>query len=109
MPKQKSDLVNLLKQIKTDSILVNYDLFENKLNRIPNREDFKNLYGFILKEKSVDMKTKINNVKKIFNWSREQIIFMVLVFIELKINEINNNGITNKFKYEKKNLEKTQQ
>ena len=105
MPKQKSDLVNLLKQIKTDSILVNYDLFENKLNRIPNREDFKNLYGFILKEKSVDMKTKINNVKKIFNWSREQIIFMVLVFIELKLIESNNSVLTINFNSEKKSLE----
>src|SRR5699024_5856231 len=105
MPKLISDLVNLLKQIKTDSILVNYDLFENKLNRIPNREDFKNLYGFILKEKSVDMKTKINNVKKIFNWSREQIIFMVLVFIELKLIESNNSVLTINFNSEKKSLE----
>src|SRR5699024_3686739 len=87
MPKQKSDL------------------FENKLNRITNREDFKNLYGFILKEKSVDMKTKINNVKKIFNWSREQIIFMVLVFIELKLIESNNSVLTINFNSEKKSLE----
>src|SRR5699024_4566093 len=51
MPKQKSDLVNLLKQIKTNSIFVNYNLLKNKSNCIRNREDIKNLYRFILQEK----------------------------------------------------------
>src|SRR5699024_12345867 len=66
MQKKKSDLVNLLKQMKTDSILVNYDLFENKLNSIANIEDIKNLYIIIVKEKSIYMKIKINSDKKIF-------------------------------------------
>src|SRR5699024_6206016 len=61
----------------------------------------------ILKEKSVDMKTKINNDKKIFNWSREQIIFIVLVFIELKLIESNNSVLTIHFNYKKKSLETT--
>src|SRR5699024_5268951 len=61
--------------------------------------------GFILKEKSVDMKTKINNVKKIFNWSREQIICLVLVFIELKLIESNNSVLTINFNYETISLE----
>src|SRR5699024_8376691 len=58
-----------------------------------------------LEEKSVDMKTKINYFKKIFNWSREQIIFMVLVFIELKLIESNNSVLTINFNSEKKILE----
>src|SRR5690625_7744294 len=44
MPKQKSDLVNLLKQIKTESILVNYDLFESKLKLRTNREEYKYIH-----------------------------------------------------------------
>ena len=105
MPEVKEDLFNLLGQIKTESILVNYDLFENKLNRIPSREDFKKHYGFVMKEKSVDMKQKMNLVKKQFNWSREQIIFMVLVFIELEFIQSDNSVVTINSDSEKKDLE----
>lgn len=94
MPEDKEDLINILNQIKTDSILVNYDLFESKLNHIPSRDDFKKLYGFIMKEKSVDMKQKINHISKQFNWTREQIIFMVLVFIELEFIQSTNSVLT---------------
>lgn len=94
MPEREKDLFNLLDQINTESILVNYDLFENKLNRIPNREDFKKLYSFVMKEKSVDMKQKMASVSKQFNWSKEQIIFMVLVFIELDFIQSENSVLT---------------
>lgn len=105
MPEEKENLVKLLNQIKTDSILVNYDLFENKLNRLPNRDDFKKLYGFVTKEKSIDMKQKMNLVSKQFNWSREQIIFMVLVFIELEFIHSDNSVLTINPDSEKKDLE----
>lgn len=104
MPQEEDDLINLLKQIQTDSILVNYDLFEDKLNRIPNREDFKQLYAYVLKAKSVDMKQNINLISKQFNWTRDQIIFMVLVFIELEFLFSDNSILTINPESKKKDL-----
>ena len=104
MPEREEDLIKLLSQIKTKSILVNYDLFEKKLNHIPNRDDFKNLYSFIIKEKSVDMKAKMNFVIKQFNWSREQVIFMILVFIELEFIHPANGVVTINPNSDKKDL-----
>lgn len=104
MPEREEDLIKLLSQIRTKSILVNYDLFEKKLSHIPNRDDFKNLYTFIIKEKSVDMKTKMNLVTKQFNWSREQVIFMILVFIELEFIQSANGVVTINPNSDKKDL-----
>lgn len=104
MPQEENDLISFLKQIETDSILVNYDVFKNKLNRIPNREDFKQLYAYVLKAKSVDMKRNINLISKQFNWTRDQIIFMVLVFIELEFLFSDNSILTINPDSEKKDL-----
>src|SRR5699024_12596332 len=97
-------LIIYLNQIETDSILVNYDVFKNKLNRIPHREDVKQLYAYVLKAKSVDMQRNINRLSNQFHWTTDQLIFMLLVFIELEFLLSDNSSLTNNPDSEKKEL-----
>src|SRR5699024_11918491 len=64
--------------------------------------------SFCMKKKSVELKKKMARVLKQFNWSKELIIFMVLVFIELDFIQSENSVLTLNPHSQKKDLEQAE-
>lgn len=85
IPPTLTHLEKLIEMTNPSTILVNYTVNNNTfLHSVPTREDFKWLYGYILKYRRVDMKTEIPKIMRRKRWSKEDIIFMVQVFIDLQ-------------------------
>ncbi|WP_438713756.1 single-stranded-DNA-specific exonuclease RecJ [Enterococcus sp. AZ109] len=61
-----------------------YSADEAYLNGMPNREQFKQLYQFCLKQKRLDIRYKLKNISNFLRISEKLLVFMIRVFSELK-------------------------
>lgn len=61
-----------------------YSADEAYLNGMPNREQFKQLYKFFVKQKRVDIRYKLKNMSNYLRISEKLLVFMIRVFSELK-------------------------
>src|SRR5699024_9578623 len=84
LPPKLADLERIVQTTQPNSILVNFELEKSVyLESMPTRDDFKWLYAYVFKHESVNMKERIQQIMKMKRWTKEDIVFMVQVFIDL--------------------------
>ncbi|HLR52022.1 MAG TPA: single-stranded-DNA-specific exonuclease RecJ [Candidatus Avamphibacillus sp.] len=64
------------------------------LTSFPTREDFKWLYVQLWKRKTIDLKNEISMIMDTKGWTKDNIIFMSKVFLELEFVKINDGVMT---------------
>lgn len=85
LPPTLDHLERIIRETNPESILVSFEAEHRAfLQSIPSREDFKWLYAYIFKYDCVDMKIEIPKIMKMKNWSKDTLVFMVQVFIDLE-------------------------
>src|SRR5699024_11852131 len=78
-------LENIVKALNPIAIHVTYQAKEDAfLQAIPHRDDFKWLYGYLHKYCPLRLNVDIPNVMKMKNWSKEKVVFMLKVFLDLQ-------------------------
>lgn len=92
-----SDL-NRLKEIINTAMPVNIHAcyFVEKstyFKPFPSRQEFKWLYGLIMKRKSLDLKTELKYIMDAKGWAKDRVLFIANVFFELGFVIINNGVI----------------
>src|SRR5690625_7899478 len=78
------------------------------LQSIPTRDDFKWFYSFAYKHQSVDLKKAIPYVMRTKKWTKDFIIFMAKVFLELKFVRIESSIMTMEQNPEKREIQSSQ-
>lgn len=85
LPSTLKELERITKLTNPNSVLVNFEVNDQAfLQSIPSREDFKWLYSYLFKYERVDMKTEIKKIMQMKRWTKDNIIFMVQVFLDLQ-------------------------
>lgn len=92
LPKDMDVLKEIVQQLQPKSIHISYHV-ENSayFQAMPSREDFKWLYGYSLKYSPIQLKVDIGSIMQNKNWSRDKVIFMLKVFLDLKFITIKDN------------------
>lgn len=94
LPPTMVALEEKMTQLKPRNIHVNYSITEDAfLQSIPNREDFKWLYGYIKSYEPVQLKVDLPKIMQGKRWTKEKTIFMLKVFIDLKFIRVASNTI----------------
>lgn len=94
LPPTLDMLEEKMEQLQPRNIHVSYHITEDAfLQSIPDREDFKWLYGFIKKYEPVQLKVDLPKIMQGKRWSKEKAIFMLKVFIDLKFIRVESNTI----------------
>ncbi|QMT18725.1 single-stranded-DNA-specific exonuclease RecJ [Planococcus maritimus] len=94
LPDSEEQLSSVLKQLKPKRVYAHFYAQESQyFERIPDRDQFKWLFGFVKKRGSFDFKKNGDELSKHKGWSRETLFFMLQVFFELGFVTLNN-GIT---------------
>src|SRR5699024_1463652 len=99
-------LENIVEQLNPIAIHVSYQAKEDAfLQAIPHRDDFKWLYGYLHKYCPLRLNVDIPNVMKMKNWSKEKVVFMLKVFLDLHFIKVDQDVIYMKENVEKKALD----
>lgn len=105
LPPTLDHLERVVKQTNPQSVLVSFEVEEGTfLQSLPSRADFTWLYRYIYKYETVDMKREIHKIMKLKQWSKENIIFMVQVFLDLQFVTATSGVITINKQAEKSDL-----
>lgn len=92
LPSDINILKNIVQQVKPSSIHISYHVEESAFfNRLPSRDEFKWLYGYALQYGPVQLKVDLPNIIQSKKWTKEKVIFMLKVFLDLEFITINNN------------------
>lgn len=95
-------LENIVEQLNPTAIHVTYQAKEDAfLQAIPHRDDFKWLYGYLHKYCPLRLNVDIPKVMKMKNWSKEKVVFMLKVFLDLHFIKVDQDVI-----YMNENVEK---
>lgn len=99
-------LESLVERLQPQSIHISFGLTSNAyLENVPAREEFAWLYGYLVKNKPVQIKIDLPKIMRIKGWSKERVIFMIQVFLDLEFVSVQDNIIQIKEQTEKKPLE----
>src|SRR5699024_10858275 len=91
LPNDINVLENILQQVNPVSIHISYHVEESAFfNRLPNRDEFKWLYGYALQYGPVQLKVDLPNIIQTKKWTKEKVIFMLKVFLDLEFITISN-------------------
>ena len=91
LPTDIARLETIIKQVQPSSIHISYQVVDSAyFQAMPSREDFKWLYGYALKYSPIQLKVDLQQIMRSKNWSREKVIFMLKVFLDLQFIAINN-------------------
>jgi single-stranded-DNA-specific exonuclease len=94
IPVDERLLEQVLMKIEPKRIYAHFYVPESKyFEGIPNRDQFKWLYGFFHKRKSFDLQLHVEELAKHKGWSQETLFFMAQVFFELGFVRIDNGRI----------------
>lgn len=90
MPTHVDHLINIVRLTKPDNIHVCFYV-ENSmyLKAFPTREDFRWFYSLVVQRKSLDLKRELTTIMQRKNWTKERIVFIAKVFLELEFVKIN--------------------
>src|SRR5699024_2738416 len=77
------------------------------LNRLPTRDEFKWLYGYALQYGPVQLKVDLPNIIQTKKWTKEKVIFMLKVFLDLEFITISNDILYVNREVEKKSLDQS--
>lgn len=91
LPPSMENLKNMIRQLQPKKIHLCFQLNQSAyLSPFPKREDFKWLYVQLWKQKEIDMKKDISMIIAAKGWTKENIVFMSKVFLELEFVKIEN-------------------
>ncbi len=94
LPDSEEQLSAVLQHMQPKRVYAHFYAKESQyFERIPDRDQFKWLFGFVKKRGSFDFKKNGEELAKHKGWSRETLFFMLQVFFELGFVTLNN-GIT---------------
>src|SRR5699024_8527740 len=78
-------LQQIIQKTNPNAIHLCFDVTENAfLQTIPNREEFKWLYGFLHQHEPIHLKSDLPQIIQMKKWSKQKAIFMLKVFFDLK-------------------------
>lgn len=105
LPKDFQSLKKIVMKTRPKSIYVSYNITENAyLKSIPSREEFKWLYIFLLQNSPIHLNVDLPKMVQTTKWSKEKIIFMLKVFLDLQFISVQNDVITVQKSAEKQEL-----
>lgn len=123
MPDDMSELKSIVQTINPRNIHISYEVTNSAyFQRIPTREEFKWLYGYALKYSPLPLKVDLPKIIQMKKWTREKIIFMLKVFLDLQFITISDDmlhisrdtvkqpltaSVTYQRQLEKRNIEQT--
>ncbi|MFX3674487.1 MAG: single-stranded-DNA-specific exonuclease RecJ [Paenisporosarcina sp.] len=94
IPADEKLLESVLFKLAPKRIYAHFYVPESKyFEGMPNRDQFKWFYGFLLKRQSFDLKLNGDELAKHKGWSKETLFFMAEVFFELGFVRIDNGRI----------------
>ncbi|MBU5466500.1 single-stranded-DNA-specific exonuclease RecJ [Virgibacillus sp. MSJ-26] len=95
LPPDMSNLKQIIEHLKPTQIhLCFYIEKSTYLATFPSRDDFKWLYAQLMKRKSIDLNNELQLIMDTKGWTKENIIFMSKVFLELKFVNIDKGVLT---------------
>src|SRR5699024_3625917 len=94
LPANLDALKQIIEEVNPVNIHVSYHVMDDAfLQTVPHRNDFKWLYGFLMTYQPVQLKVDLVKIMKQKKWSKEKVIFMLKVFIDLKFIRVEDNII----------------
>lgn len=95
LPKKLDALINVIKYTKPNAIHVSYDVKDSTfLIQLPNRDQFKSLYGYIKKFEPIYLTSDLPKIIQLTKLPKEVIIFMIKVFRDLQFIKVDEQLIT---------------
>ena len=102
LPSELKSLEKIIYQTNPNFIHASYTITDHAyLHSIPNREDFKWLYAYLFNHCPIHLNVDLPSVMQIKRWTKDKIIFILKVFLDLRFITIQDNII-----YLNKNAEK---
>ena len=109
LPPTLSVLEDMIRKTQPANVHLLFQLEDSKyLQPIPTRADFKWFYSFAYQHQSVDLKKAIPYVMRTKKWTKDFIIFMAKVFLELKFVRIESSIMTMEQNPEKREIQSSQ-
>lgn len=91
LPIDEEQLINIVKAVRPTNIHVCFYVEHSVyMSSFPTREDFKWYYAYIWKKRSIDLKKELNWIMDAKGWTKDTILFMSKVFLELDFVKIDN-------------------
>jgi len=85
LPQKLEQLEKIVYMTKPMSIHACYSIDQSTyLSAFPTREDFKWLYALIAKYRKINLRKYLTAIQRAKNWSKDTIIFIIKVFVELE-------------------------
>lgn len=108
LPDQLDRLTEVIQATNPNSIHVSYHVQDSAfLFAIPNRDQFKWLYGYIKKYEPIYLQIDLPKIIQLTKMSKEAIIFMIKVFHDLQFIHVKQNVLTINDDAPKANLEQS--
>jgi len=85
LPEDITDLEQVVTKLQPSNIHISYYVEDSAFfQTMPTREEFKWLYGYAMKYGPIQLKVDLQQISNIKKWSREKVIFMLKVFLDLQ-------------------------
>lgn len=95
LPPTLKDLKKIIEDTNPKMIYVNYKIEDSAyLTSFPTREEFIWFYALIKKRANIDLKRELKAIMNMKGWSKDRIIFISQVFLDLGFVSIENGVIT---------------
>jgi single-stranded-DNA-specific exonuclease len=95
LPTDKEELEHIIRDNMPARIYtVFYHEEDHFFSTIPTREHFRWFYGFLMKQKQLNLKKHADLLAQRKGWSKQTVYFMTKVFLELKFVKINDGIVT---------------
>ncbi|MFC3039163.1 single-stranded-DNA-specific exonuclease RecJ [Virgibacillus xinjiangensis] len=105
LPESLGQLEDVIRKVQPENICVCYHIEQSLyLSSFPTREEFKWLYGLILKRKILNQDQDMTAITRAKGWDLKRIRFMLQVFSELDFVKMDNGSIKVNENPEKKDL-----
>jgi len=92
LPEELETLQNIIERTSPKFIHVSYHITDSAyLTSIPPREDFKWLYAYLFKNYPIHLNVDLPVIIERKRWTKEKIVFMLKVFLDLKFISIEKN------------------
>ncbi|MGM8364684.1 single-stranded-DNA-specific exonuclease RecJ [Virgibacillus sp. W0181] len=109
MPYELDKLKNIIQITNPSIIHANYTVEKSSyLDIFPDREAFKWFYALLIQKKEIDLEKDLHIIMKQKGWSKDRIIFMIEVFLELDFIIVNNRIVQLATDIKKRNLHESE-
>jgi len=105
LPDDLKKLQQIIKQTKPTAIHASYHALNDAyLHYVPSREEFKWVYAYLFQNNPIHLNVDLPTMMQIKRWTKEKLIFILKVFLDLQFITIDDNVLYVNKKAEKKEL-----